>query len=70
MLSTKGRTVIDMQNKTLTYVISGQPPAGAPSGPIGLNRPRYWEVNGNELTLTTKDDNGKPTSVGRWRKTQ
>ena len=70
MLSTKGRTVLDMQNKTLTYVIEGQPPAGAPSGPIGLNRPRFWEVNGNVLTLTTKGDDGKPTSVGRWQKSQ
>ncbi|HET9372278.1 MAG TPA: hypothetical protein VFO19_18580 [Vicinamibacterales bacterium] len=70
MLSTKGRTVIDQQNKTLTYVIQGQPPQGAPSGAIALNRPRHYEVNGNELTLTTKDDNGKPTSIGRWRKAQ
>ena len=68
MLSTKGRTVIDQQNKTLTYVIEGQPQPGAPSGAIGLNRPRYYEVNGNQLTLTTKGDDGKPTSIGKWQK--
>lgn len=66
VISSDGRTAVDMQNRTLTYIVQGQ----AGSGPLALSRPRHWEVNGNMLTLTTKDDSGKPLSVGRWRKTQ
>jgi hypothetical protein len=67
MIRSQGRTVVDLQHKTLTYVIKGQPPAGA-AGPLGLSRPRHWQVEGDVLTLTTKDDAGNPLSVGRWRK--
>jgi hypothetical protein len=67
MIRSEGRTVVDLQHKTLTYVIAGQPPAGA-AGPLGLSRPRHWQVEGDVLTLTTKDDAGNPLSVGRWRK--
>ncbi len=66
-ISSDGRTVVDMQNKTLTYVIQG--PAGAAgTGPLAPNRPRHWVVEGDVLTLTTKDDAGNPASVGRWRR--
>jgi hypothetical protein len=65
IISSDGRTALDLQNKTLTYVIQGQPVG---NGPLALNRPRHWEVNGDILTLTTKDDAGNPTSVGRWKK--
>jgi hypothetical protein len=67
VIRSEGRTVVDLQHKTLTYVIKGQPPAGA-AGPLGLSRPRHWHVEGDVLTLTTKDDAGNPLSVGRWRK--
>jgi hypothetical protein len=67
VISTEGRTVVDLQHKTLTYVIEGQPAGG--SGPLATSRPRHWQVDGNVLTLTTKDDAGNPLSVGRWRKT-
>jgi hypothetical protein len=67
-LLTSGRTVVDMQARTLTYVLEGQPPLGAPSGPLGLNRPRHWDVQGNLLTLTIKGDDGRPVSIGRWQK--
>jgi hypothetical protein len=33
-----------------------------------VSRPRHWQVDGNVLTLTTKDDAGKPVSVSKWRK--
>lgn len=68
VISSEGRTVIDLQNRRLTYVIEGQPSAGAASGPLAVNRPRYWEVNGDLLTLTTKDDNGTPLSVAKWQR--
>jgi hypothetical protein len=61
-----GRTVIDLQNKTLTYVIEGQPPTA--TGPLSMQRPRHWQVDKDVLTLTTKDDAGKPLSVARWKK--
>lgn len=64
VLASDGRTVVDMQNRTLTYVVPGQ----STGGPLSLNRPRHWEVQSNVLTLTTKDDSGKPLSVAKWRK--
>jgi hypothetical protein len=68
MISTSGRTVVDMQNKTLAYVIEGQPKNA--TGPLAMNRLRHWQVDGDLLTLTTKDDAGNPVSVGRWRKSK
>ena len=65
VISSDGRAAVDLQNKTLTYVVQGQ---AVGSGPLALNRPRHWQVEGNILTLTTQDDAGKPTSVGRWKK--
>jgi hypothetical protein len=65
-ISTDGRTVVDMQNRTLTYVIENQGLAG--TGPLALNRPRHWEVTDNVLTLSTRGDDGKPLTVARWRR--
>jgi hypothetical protein len=67
-LETKGRTVINLQARTLVFVLDGQPAFGAPSGPLALNRPRHWEVDGTMLTLTTKDDAGQPLSISQWKK--
>lgn len=67
-VSTEGRTVVDLQNRTIAYILDGQGFATSASGPLALNRPRYWEVEQNRLTLTTKDENGRPLSVGRWRR--
>jgi hypothetical protein len=64
-ISTSGRTVVDMQNRTLTYIIQGQP---ASTGPLAVTRPRYWEVEADLLTLTTRGDDGQAASVGRWRR--
>jgi hypothetical protein len=67
-ISTDGRTVVDLQNKTLSYVLPGQT-VGAPApGPLSPSRLRHWEVKGDLLILSTWDDNGKPLSTGRWRK--
>jgi len=65
-IPSNGRTAVDMANQTLTYTIEGQPAAGA--GPLSMNRPRYWQVDGSLLTLTTKDDDGNVATVSRWRK--
>lgn len=67
-ISTEGRTAIDLQNHTLTYVMQGQAPLIR--GPLGTDRPRYWVVEGDLLTLTTKDSAGEPASIGKWRKAQ
>lgn len=68
LISTNGRTAIDLQNRTLTYVLEGQAPLIR--GPLGMHRPRHWVVEGNTLTLTTRDDAGQPLSVGRWTKSR
>jgi hypothetical protein len=65
--TTKGKTIVDMQNKTLKYVLEGQY-ISVTRGPMAIERLRYWEVTGNTLTLTTKDDSGKPLSVGKWQR--
>jgi hypothetical protein len=68
VISSDGRTTLDLTRRTLTYVIEGQPPAGAPAGPLATSRPRYWEVDGDMLTLSTKDDSGRTLSVAKWKK--
>jgi hypothetical protein len=67
LLSSDGRVVVDMSGRTLTYVFEGQPAAVA-TGPLATSRPRHWQVEGDLLTLTTQDDQGKPLSIGRWQK--
>ena len=69
-ISSSGRAAIDMQARTLTYILEGQPAliSTAQAGPLALTRPRHWEVSGNVVTLTTRGDDGKPASVGRWQK--
>lgn len=68
-ISIKGRTVLDVEHHTLTFVINEPVAAGPTSGPLALSRPRHWQLDGDVLTLTTHGDDGKPMSVGRWRKT-
>lgn len=71
VISADGRTAIDLQNRTLTYFIEGQRSSNLTGGgPLALNRPRHWEVTGDVLTLTTRDDSGAPLSIGRWKKSQ
>jgi hypothetical protein len=67
-ISTDGRTVVDMQNRTLTYALPGQTIGAPAAGPLSLSRPRHWEVKGDLLFLSTWDDNNKPLSTGRWRR--
>jgi hypothetical protein len=67
-ISSDGRTVVDMPNKTLSYVLEGQNAIAKPVGPLAPGRARHWEVTQDTLVLTTKDDAGKPMSIGRWRR--
>ena len=70
VISTEGRTAIDLQKHTLTYFLAGQRSAYVTGGgPLALNRPRHWEVTADTLTLTTLDDSGAPLSIGRWKRT-
>lgn len=66
VISTEGRTAIDLQNRTLTYVLDDQAPLV--EGPLGTRYPRHWVVETDTLTLTTKDGAGQPLSVGRWKR--
>ena len=67
-ISSDGRTVVDLQNRTLSYVLPGQT-VGAPApGPLSPSRLRHWEVKGDLLFLSTRDENGKPLSTGRWKR--
>jgi hypothetical protein len=69
VISTKGRTVIDLPNRTLTYFLEGQPSSTVTGGgPLATNRPRHWEVTADVLTLTTRDDSGAPLSISRWKR--
>jgi len=71
VISADGRTALDQQNHTLTYFIEGQRSSNLTGGgPLALNRPRHWEVMGDVLTLTTRDDSGAPLSIGRWKRSQ
>ena len=72
-VATSGRTAIDLQNRTLTYMMEGSKGLVATSktaSPLGADRPRHWEYANGVLTLTTKDKDGKPLSVGRWKKAE
>lgn len=68
VISTRGRTVLDLQRRTLTYVLDGQPSSRAPSDPLALYRPRHWDLEHDVLTLMTKNDDGHLLSIGRWQK--
>lgn len=70
VIATTGRTAIDLQNHTLTYLLEGQGQlvSTAQQGPLAFNRPRHWQVEGDVLIISTKDDSGKPLAIGRWKK--
>jgi hypothetical protein len=68
VISTDGRTVVDLQNRTLSYVLEGQKVGAPAAGPLAPSRLRHWEVKGDLLFLSTWDDNKKPLSTGRWRR--
>ena len=68
LISSDGRAVVDLQHRTLTYILSGQAVGAPAAGPLSPSRPRHWEVKGDLLFLSTRDEAGKPLSTGRWKK--
>jgi hypothetical protein len=68
VILTEGRANVDLAARTLTYEVKGAPVSGTP-GPLSLARPRHYQVQGtNLLTLTTRDENGRPLAIATWRK--
>jgi hypothetical protein len=68
VLTTTGRTLIDIGQRSLSYVLEGEPDYRPARHPLDTNLPRYWEANGNRLTLRTKDSAGKVLTVSIWQK--
>ena len=68
-ISTDGRTVVDLQNRTLSYVLRRRrPSARRRRVRLSPSRLRHWEVKGDLLFLSTWDENSKPLSTGRWQR--
>lgn len=68
VLTTTGRTLIDIGQRSLSYVLEGEPDYRPVRHPLDTNLPRYWEANGNRLTLRTKDTTGKLLTESIWQK--
>jgi hypothetical protein len=68
VISVVGRTVVDLDSRTITFVLDGQPLIAPENGPLSSRHPRHWEVNDNVLTLTTRNDNGEALLESRWQK--
>lgn len=70
VISQKGQTLVDMTGRTLRFVREGENVIRPIAHPLDIGLPRHWEVDGNTLTLRTKDEKGTILSVGVWRKEQ
>lgn len=70
VISQKGQTLVDMSGRTLRFVREGENVIRPIAHPLDIGLPRHWEVDGNTLTLRTKDEKGTDLSVGVWRKVQ
>lgn len=68
VISVAGRTVVDRDSRTITFVLDGQPVIAPEDGPLSSRHPRHWDVNGNVLTLTTRNDHGEALLESRWQK--
>jgi hypothetical protein len=68
VISIVGRTVVDLDSRTLTFVLDHQALMMPVGGPLSLRRPRHWAVSGNVLTLTTRGADGEALSETRWEK--
>ena len=74
MISTTGRSVINVDQKSIVYVDDKAQPfdpelAAARQNPFALERTRYYEFRrGRALTLRTRHDDGKDAAVSKWKK--
>jgi hypothetical protein len=74
VISTKGRAVINVDDKSIAYVGEGAKPfdpqaAAGRANPFALERTRYYDFGADgTLTLTTRHDDGKEAVVSRWKK--
>ena len=67
-ISSDGRTVVDLQNRTLSYVLPGQKPGDPGAGPLSPSRLRHWEVKGDLLFLSTRTKRASPFRQAAGRK--
>lgn len=74
VISTTGRSVINVDEKTIVYVDDTAKPfdpkvAAGRANPFALERTRYYDFGEDgSLTLTTKHDDGKDAVVSKWKK--
>lgn len=74
VISTKGRVVINVDEKSIVYVDENAKPfdakaAAGRANPFALERTRYYDFAADgSLTLTTRHDDGKDAVVSRWKK--
>lgn len=74
VISTTGRSVIDVDQRAVTYVDDKAQPfdpkaAAGRANPFALERTRYYDIGADGiLTLSTRYDDGKDAAVSKWRK--
>lgn len=74
VISTTGRSVIDVDKRSVTYVDDKAQPfdpkaAAGRNNPFALERIRYYDIGPDGiLTLSTRYDDGKDAAVSRWKK--
>jgi hypothetical protein len=62
----KGRAVIDAAKSSLR--IQDAVPSGGGAAPENIERVRFYEFQGDTLTLTAKDAAGKTTGITAWKR--
>lgn len=74
VISTKGRSVINVDQKSIVYVDDSAKAfdpkvAAGRANPFALERTRFYDFGAEgTLTLTTRHDDGKDAVVSRWKK--
>lgn len=74
VISTAGRSVINVDQKSIVYVDDKAQPfdpkvAAARQNPFALERTRYYDFGADGLlTLRTRHDDGKDAAVSKWKK--
>jgi hypothetical protein len=74
VISTRGRSVINVDQKSIVYVDESAKPfdpkaAAGRANPFALERTRFYDFGPDgTLTLTTRYDDGKDAVVSKWKK--